>query len=699
MRVLKLSLFCLLMFFSLFSCSSCSSGKGGDEGQNNIPPVVITDYQPIALTQDAEGSFSTTEEGAITVKLNSKKAIYGVCLPQVACGHFIAEATSDKETNFGLAIVREKNGVPDYENFTSVSVCVEAGVPTARIIDRQYGKDNVLDNTNTIKDSDRDFRYSIPFTGKYFSVPFKGSTGKVRIIRNEISGFFHFYVSVGKEINGKFYENWIELAQSKDWGDINQKYFICPIVRTMNSKTTEVTYTDIRFEEFASDDLAATQEFGVQKRDFTWAGFPGKATVINFNPKHCPAAEDNREFVFWTETNYVPAWRMNNELLYCYEFAETWSGLAPGCYEPMSDRLLAYAKVDIVEDNKVRKVVKYHYALVNPDYKAPYPGGFYPEVDEYYTFYADGVGVRRIEYTQKEEGRSEFQWRYHELSELMAIAGSSTVPAEHYAKPTLSITNLSGSKYNVYPERPFEEVNREVKNWEEQIYTAHLVNAPDAFAVFSYSPNRPEVSPLPIENDLTWHDTDYQMSHWPVDKQPYLSARYGDYDKSNATWKSNISHSSLIGVEAKSGLDWNSHYQLRDNGDKYRVYLMLLGINERNKEQNIHAYTRTWLHHGNFSELDGVEYNPSVTGYSKREIVLSSRGGSNFGFKYAPMGEMKNPVFRIDDWNGKAEIDLTVNGEQLLFNQDYLCDKVDGSLIIWLNKSTSSVISVKVSSK
>lgn len=57
---------------------------------------------------------------------------------------------------------------------------------------------------------------------------------------------------------------------------------------------------------------------------------------------------------------------MNNELLYCYEFAETWSDLSKGCFEPMSDRLLAHAKVDIIENNKVRKVVKYHYALVNP---------------------------------------------------------------------------------------------------------------------------------------------------------------------------------------------------------------------------------------------------------------------------------------------------------------------------------------------
>lgn len=56
---------------------------------------------------------------------------------------------------------------------------------------------------------------------------------------------------------------------------------------------------------------------------------------------------------------------------------------------------------------------------------------------------------------------------------------------------------------------------------------------------------------MPIENDLTWHDINYQMSHWPVDKQPYLNARYGDYDKSTATWPSQVSHSSLIGVEAK----------------------------------------------------------------------------------------------------------------------------------------------------
>ena len=161
-------------------------------------------------------------------------------------------------------------------------------------------------------------------------------------------------------------------------------------------------------------------------------------------------------------------------------------------------------------------MVKYHYALVNPDYKAPYPDGIYPEVDEYYTFYADGVGVRRIEYIQKQAGQA--YYRYHELSEPMVISGSSSIPSDHVKQPAFSISNLSGNRYDLYPAKPFDEVNQNVKNWKEQIYTAHLNNAPDAFSVFSYTPERPEVSPLPIENDLTWHDINYQMSHWPVDK-------------------------------------------------------------------------------------------------------------------------------------------------------------------------------------
>ena len=268
---------CLLS--SLIACTLDDPYMPVNPEEKPAPPVV-TEYQPIALTVGANGHFDISGS-SVKIGLNGKNSTYGVCLPQIAQGHFIAEVTADKTTNFGLAIVREKNGKPDFNNYTSVSVCTESGVSTVRVLDRQDGIDNVLDNTKKINKNDYSFRYSIPLNNSYFSVPFTASTGKARIIRNKISGFFHFYVSVGKEIDGEFHENWIELAQSKDWGGQGQNYFICPIVRNGNENSTEVNFSDIRFEEFSAEDVVeSSPEFDVKQRNFTWAGFPGDAMVI-----------------------------------------------------------------------------------------------------------------------------------------------------------------------------------------------------------------------------------------------------------------------------------------------------------------------------------------------------------------------------------------------------------------------------------
>ena len=171
---------CLLS--SLIACSLDDPYMPVNPEEKPAPPVV-TEYQPVALTIGANGSFEVSGS-SVKIGLNGKNSTYGVCLPQLAQGHFIAELTADKTTNFGLAIVREKNGKPDFNNYTSVSVCTESGVSTVRVLDRQDGIDNVLDNTKKINKNDYSFRYSIPLNGSYFSVPFTASTGKARIIRN-----------------------------------------------------------------------------------------------------------------------------------------------------------------------------------------------------------------------------------------------------------------------------------------------------------------------------------------------------------------------------------------------------------------------------------------------------------------------------------------------------------------------------------
>lgn len=681
-----------------FGFTSCASGDPYRPVEK--PPLpehpVVTTYQPLSLTSGGAGSYDV-KDGTISITASNRNSSYGVCFPLTARGHFMAEAKADLTQNSGLALVRVKDGKPDFDNFTSVSVCSENGVVCARVLDRQKGKNNVLDNTGKIEKRDFDMRYALALDGSLFSMPFTGTTGRFRIIRNDISGFFHYYVSVAKEIDGRRCENWVELTPSKDWcGDI-EDWFVCPFVRTTgNDGDVTVTFSDVDIHNFSKgDEVCSEGGFRVTEGSFVWAGFPGEATVVSFDPAFCPASDGGRQFVFWSEANYVPVWRMSNELLYCYEFCETWTGEGNGCFEPMSDRLLSNASVSVVEDNDVRKVVKYHYELINPDYKSPYPGNERPEVNEYYTLYPDGVGVRRIEYVQKPAG--EGKYNYHELAEPMVISGSSSVPKDHCKSPAMTVSNLSGKRYGLHPEKPYDEVNSNVRRWPEQIYSAHLNGAPDVFCVFSHTPERPEVSPLPISNDFNWHDTGYQMCHWPVSKIVYDGAFNGDYDKSIAVWESQVSHSSLIGIEATGDTSWNSSYLLNEKGEKYRVYCMLMGIVPSGQSDEIDAYTRGWLYLGNPVKLEGVDFDASTTGYSKRETVLKAKKGiKQCVFTFNAAGTVKNPVFRIDDWEGDSNVGVSLSGESLEKGKGFISAKVDGSLVVWINRSVTGMFDVGV---
>lgn len=654
--------------------------------------VQVDGFQPILLSGSAAGTWEY-EDGKLSLSVQGAGASWGVCLDKLCSGHFIAEAEADSEVNCGLALVQEKDGKPDYDNYVAISVCMENGNPVIRATDRQNGQDNVLDNTGTISDSDMEFRYAVPLSGTYFSVPFKSATGKVRIIRNDISGFFHLYAGVGREINGEWHEDWIETAQIKDW-DSGADWFICPFVRLTTDRSADIAFDDIRFEEFPSSASGQDDGFSVAETDnLVWAGFPGDGIVVNFDEKLCPAAASGKKFVFWSESNYVPAWLMDNELLYCYEFCETWSDKVKGCFEPMSDRLLAYADVDIVEDNAVRKVVKYHYALVNPDYEAPYDDGSFPEVDEWYTFYPDGICVRRMDYIQNGTPNG----RHHELAEPMAISGSSTIPSDHFKSPAFVISNLAGASYELYPDKSsFAAVSGNVPGWDEQIYRARLSDAPDVFCAFASQSRYPDVTPLPITLDLSWHDITYQMSHFPVDKQPYLNARYGDYDKSSATWPSQVSHSSLIGIEATGGCDWTSDYETDTSGRKYRTYLMLFGISLPDDAAGVDASVRAWLSAGTFRNLSGAELPEIRNGFDKREIVLNRAGTEECSFEFVPSGTVKNPVFRISGWEKTGQVSVKCNGRNLAEGTDCISEVIEGNLVIWLNLTSDAAISISV---
>ena len=667
-----------LLIFTMISCTTEPLYRPNTDPQPEELPKV-EGWQELWLDGKGQGVYEVTEDGGVTINLNGRNSAYGVCSDVLCSGHFEAEAKADKNLNYGLAIVKEKDGRPDPDNFVAVSACREDNIIMIRAFDRQKGVLNVLDNTKKIKPQDKEFRYTVPLNNSYFSVPFNGADGRVKILRNNISGFFHLYIGVSKVINGKSYEDWIETAQIHDWNPSGTHFFVCPFARLQDDKRVELNFSDLRFAEFPSADVPGNS-FKAERRSFTWAGFPGEAVVVSFDKRFCANSGKDRQFVFWTESNYVPFWHMDNELIYSYEFCETWSRNGKGCYEPMSDRLLAYSNVEILEDNPVRKVVKYHYALVNPDYEAPYLDGSYPEIDEYYTFYPDGIGVRKIHFIQNGQPDK----RYHELAEPMVIAGSSTVPQDHFKEPGFVISNLSGGRYQLYPDKSsFDAANANVPKWNEQIYRARLKNSPDPFCVFPNTIYK-NVSDLSPTIDLGWHGTGYEMSHFPVDKQKYLRVNYDDFSKSFSTWHSQVSHTSLIGVEAKQGTDWTSDFRLDSKGRKYRIYQMMLGIVEPDDENSINGFIGSWLSPC-VGSAEGMTL-ATVQNYDKREITLDCRATSGVrSITFSPDSKIKNPVFLIREWKGKAPESLQLGETRLVAGTDFITHLESGNLLLWLN--------------
>ena len=104
-------------------------------------------------------------------------------------------------------------------------------------------------------------------------------------------------------------------------------------------------------------------------------------------------------FVFWRGTSMIPCWVSENGVWYTNEFVERSGGGTQGCAEPMSDKQCRYSHVRIIENTPARVVIHWRYAPADVFYKQPWVDaktGWGDWVDEYYTVYPDGVGVRKL---------------------------------------------------------------------------------------------------------------------------------------------------------------------------------------------------------------------------------------------------------------------------------------------------------------
>ena len=638
-----------------------------------------------------DGAFIITDDGLVLSGKGKRVVVYNNDSFQ---GSFCAEVTFPEDDNVALALFQAKGGQPDLDNYTMIRVDRNAeGQVEVSVNDRQQGVDNVLDNTGRhlrrIRQMPPQRRddYKHVLHGKQYSVPYTQTDKKLRIFRESNSGFLHFYYSVAKEIHGEEANGWMELAPSKDWSEPGTEFFIALV----SHQPGNVKYHNVAVAQKPVEDQDDRRTgFRATRREYNWSGFFGNAVVVTFDD-FFPWRDKDIKYVFWSETNFVPAWHINNQLLFTYEFVETWEGGNPGCHEPMSDRILRWASVNILEDNSVRKVIHYHYVLINPDYKVPLDeqGSQLPEVDEFYTFYPDGSGTRHIVYTPKLD--TAYRHR-HELAELIAIAGTKGHARPYFDSPALTLTNLQEDVELAHPGLKID-YGSHVDNWEQVIMSVHLKDQPDVFCVFSTDYDVLDTwSGYKIRYEIAWHSIDGTSNHWPINKRPFT----GDTG-SGATWDQEVSHSCLLSLGVLEGVDWNDHYKVDQRGRKYREWVSLIGVNEAGDLGGIRNRTRSWLFPGRVTPTQGCSF--VQVDYQKKCLVFESNPTiKTCEFSVDPSqntSALINPAFVIKNWGNEDAIAVRI-GKKFVAEEDLRTDIEGNDLLVWLHETidSRSVISI-----
>jgi len=125
--------------------------------------------------------------------------------------------------------------------------------------------------------------------------------------------------------------------------------------------------------------------------DKLWRSGPYSDIVVQF---------DNSPIrvVFWRGTRYSPVWVMENGLWMADQSCESFTD-QEGCFEHMQDPKCLYSHVRIIENTPARIVVHWRYIPVSVYQhfsQVDEITGWPDAIDEYYTFYPDMLGVRKV---------------------------------------------------------------------------------------------------------------------------------------------------------------------------------------------------------------------------------------------------------------------------------------------------------------
>ena len=401
--------------------------------------------------------------------------------------------------------------------------------------------------------------------------------------------------------------------------------------------------------------------------DKSWRVGPHSDVVVRFD-------DFGYKFVFWRGTSYIPCWVTETDIWYTNEFVERRGHHSPntrGCVEPMSDKQCRFSHVRIIESNDARVVVHWRYAPVDVGYNHPFIDpltGWGDWVDEYYTIYPDGIGVRKITvHTTRPDLWTEYQ-------EAIVVNQPGTMPDDNIELGAVSLANMRGeSKTYYWTEDGGPEFGEPEK---ANILKINLKAKHSPFAI-APPPEDEGVLITPYEghgrrSHFNW------WNHWPVSQAATDGRAARSADRP--------SHSSLchIGLEGMATATWK-HYEV---GENMRTKIMLHGMTDKQVAELV-PLAKSWLYPANLkSSADGFVSQ----GYDQTQMayeILCNDAGQEITVKLAagPGSPVVNPAFVVKNF-GQSDVAVKINGKSLKAGRDFRAGHRHAlgtdDLIVWI---------------
>lgn len=356
-------------------------------------------------------------------------------------------------------------------------------------------------------------------------------------------------------------------------------------------------YTDLRYMDPVYVSRTETKPW-----DALWEGSSLQDLVVTF-----PGTD--ARYVFWRGTSYVPCWAFNNGWL-TYEWLEAEPDYygAVDCVEPIMDKGCKYSRARIVSATDARVVVQWSYALTDFEQKIIRD----ERADETYTFYPDGVGVRKLVAWIKSG--------WHENQEYISLNRPGNPP--HIALEPQAVTFLTTdgrSERPIWPS-PFLDV----EDWPHIISRVNMPGAPSPFMVAD-CPAEVKVWASPHVDKPGLFNT---YIHWPVSR----GVRTAWLDDP-ADWK-RPTHSNLVNIV----------HSAAERGEGCQIWRWLIGVSER--ERDLKQFTASWLEPGRVTVSSGT-----FEGYDKGQrayVIAAEPAARSLRVSVSPSGEaIRNPAFVI----------------------------------------------------